>query len=74
MDFLAYREAGHIRGPSGKGQRRALDIGRNRGDREISHVCVCNNSGQKQFCNSLTFGECTPARAAPSVFNTSPGT
>ena len=39
MDFLSYRETGHIRGPSGKGHIRALDIGGIRRYREISHVC-----------------------------------
>ena len=39
MDFLSYRETGHIGGPSGKGHIRALDIGGIRLYREISHVC-----------------------------------
>ena len=38
MDFLSYREIGHIGGPSGKGHIRALDIGGIRRYREISHV------------------------------------
>ena len=38
MDFLSYRETGHIGGPSGKGHIRALDIGGIRRYREISHV------------------------------------
>ena len=39
MDFLSYRETGHIGGPSGKGHIRTLDIGGIRRYREISHVC-----------------------------------
>ena len=39
MDFLSYREIGHIGGPSGKGHIRALDIGGIRRYWEISHVC-----------------------------------
>ena len=38
MDFVSYRETGHIGGPSGKGHIRALDIGGIRRYREISHV------------------------------------
>ena len=38
MDFLSYRETGHIGIPSGKGHIRALDIGGIRLYREISHV------------------------------------
>ena len=41
MDFLSYRETGHIGGPSGKGHIRALDIRGIRRYREISHVCLC---------------------------------
>ena len=40
MDFLSYRETGHIGGLSGKGHIRALDIRGIRLYREISHVCL----------------------------------
>ena len=46
MDFLSYRETGHIGGPSGKGHIRALDIGGIRRYREISHVWMPPGRGQ----------------------------
>ena len=53
MDFLSYRERGHIGGPPGKGHIRALDIGGIRRYREISHVCV--HSKNQRYANSFQF-------------------
>ena len=43
MDFLSYREIGHIGGPSGKGHIRALDIG---GNTPISGNITCMHTEQ----------------------------
>ena len=52
MDFLSYRETGHIGGPSGKGHIRALDIGGIRRYREISHVWPFDSTVQLLLDNN----------------------